>query len=83
LKDNKITSSVKWDSVVKQLQSDSRWKCIGSISHKKKIYNQYLEEMKKQEKEENKTKLSMAKEDFMKMLEEHKILSSDIKLWKV
>ncbi|CAK92043.1 unnamed protein product (macronuclear) [Paramecium tetraurelia] len=83
LKDNKITSSVKWDSVVKQLQSDSRWKCIVSISHKKKIYNQYLEEMKKQEKEENKTKFSMAKEDFMKMLEEHKILSSDIKLWKV
>lgn len=39
--------------------------------------------MVKQEKEENKTKLSMAKEDFMRMLEDHKILTSDIKLWKV
>lgn len=27
--------------------------------------------------------MNMAKEDFMKMLEEHKINSSDIKLWKV
>ena len=39
--------------------------------------------MVKQEKEENKTKLSMAKEDFMRMLEDHKIFLSDIKLWKV
>jgi pre-mRNA-processing factor 40 len=42
-----------------------------------------LQELKQQEQEENKTKLGMAKEDFMKMLEEHKISNSDIKFWKV
>jgi pre-mRNA-processing factor 40 len=37
---------------VKLLSNDARWKIIGSISEKKKIFNDYIGELKRMEKDE-------------------------------
>jgi pre-mRNA-processing factor 40 len=43
---------MKWDQAVKLLGNDTRWKIIGSISEKKKIFNDYIGELKRMEKDE-------------------------------
>lgn len=42
-----------------------------------------MNELKRVERDEQRVKLNYAREDFFKMLEEHKILNSDIKFWRV
>lgn len=43
---------MKWDQAVKNLSNDYRWRVIGSISEKKRLFNQYMDELKKVEKDE-------------------------------
>lgn len=74
---------MKWDQAVKNLSNDYRWRVIGSISEKKRLFNQYMDELKKVEKDEQKVRFSYAKEEFFKMLEEFRINTSDKKFWQV
>ncbi len=82
-RDKEIPITMKWDQAVKALSNDNRWNCIKSISEKKKLFNDYMAELKKTERDEQKVRLSYAKEEFFKMLDEYKINSSDKKFWQV
>jgi len=72
---------MKWDQAVKTLSNDSRWNTIKIISEKKRLFNEYMGDLKKVERDEQKVRLSYAKEEFFKMLEDFKINSSEKKFW--
>ena len=62
--------------------SDDRYKIIPSISEKKQIFKDYVQNQKKQERNEVRNRLEIARDNFMKMLEENKTLTSDAKFYK-
>ena len=74
---------MKWDQAVKTLSNDSRWNTIKIISEKKRLFNEYMGDLKKVERDEQKVRLSYAKEEFFKMLEDFKINSSEKRFWQV
>lgn len=83
LQDYHVSVNMKWEQAVKVMSGDPRWKIIGQIKEKKRLFNDYMGELKRMEKDEMRVRLNQAKEDFFKMLEEYKINNSDIKFWKV
>lgn len=56
LKDKAVNVNVKWDACIKLCEEDDRWKVL-KISEKKKIYQDYLEEQRKQLDNQKKAKL--------------------------
>lgn len=79
LKDKAITSGQKWEQAFKSIVSDPRHQVIKTISEKKKIFNDYLFDLRKVERTENRQKAEMNKDLFKKMLEDAKNLTSDSK----
>lgn len=62
--------------------SDDRYKVIASVSEKKQLFKDYIQQQKKQERNESRNRLEIARENFMRMLEDHKSLNSDSKFYK-
>ena len=83
LKDKHIASDSKWDNCIRILAQDNRWKVILQISEKKKLFNEFIQELKKMERDESRMRTERSREAFFKMLEELNINNSDIKFHKV
>lgn len=64
------------------MQYDPRWIQIKQISEKKRLYQDYIQKVKKMERQEQQNKSEKVKEDFFKLLEEQN-LTSESRFYKV
>ncbi|KAL4477091.1 hypothetical protein ABPG72_015404 [Tetrahymena utriculariae] len=82
LREHKVTNQMKWDQAQKLMQNDQRWIKIKQISEKKRLFQDYIQKIKRIERQEQQNKSEKAKEDFFKLLEEQNF-NSDAKFYKV
>ena len=82
LKENRVRTSTKWEQVQQNLKTDERWNLFPHISDKKRVFHDYIQLLKKKERNDQRTKMEQARENFRKMLEESKQLNSDSKMHK-
>ncbi|EGR31934.1 hypothetical protein IMG5_099620 [Ichthyophthirius multifiliis] len=69
LREKRINASIRWDQTQKMLQNDPRWKLIKQISEKKRLYQDFVQKIKKLERQEQQNKTDKAKEDLVQLLE--------------
>lgn len=77
-----INHNTKWDACMKICEDEPVWGLL-KISEKKKYFQQYVGNVKKQNELQKKVKTEANKVQFLKMLKEHKKLTSDCKMHKV
>ncbi|EAR84054.2 FF domain protein (macronuclear) [Tetrahymena thermophila SB210] len=82
LREHKVSNQMKWDQAQKLMQNDQRWIKIKQISEKKRLFQDYIQKIKRIERQEQQNKSEKAKEDFFKLLEEQNF-NSDAKFYKV
>ncbi|XP_059647909.1 pre-mRNA-processing protein 40A-like isoform X2 [Cornus florida] len=71
-----IGSDWSWDQAMRVIINDKRYSALRSLGERKQAFNEFLGEKKKQDVEERRAKQKKAREDFKKMLEESKELTS-------
>ena len=49
LREKKVNASVKWEQAQKQLANEERWKAIKQISEKKRLFLDFISEVKQRE----------------------------------
>ena len=82
LKNKMININTKWDVCIKLCEDDDRWNLL-KTSDKKKYFTEYIADLKKISELEMKAKTEANRIQFIKMLKEHKNLTSDCKLHRV
>ena len=83
MKEKGVNTSMKWNQVHDLLKKEERYKALPKISDKKKVYGDYLIQLKKNEKLQAKQKHEQARTDFRIMLSEFKEMRSDTKYTKI
>ncbi|KAK7390989.1 hypothetical protein VNO78_19255 [Psophocarpus tetragonolobus] len=71
-----VGSDWTWDRAMRLIINDKRYAALKTLGERKQAFNEYLNQRKKQEAEEKRTKHKKAREDFKKMLEESTDLTS-------
>ncbi|XP_078168020.1 pre-mRNA-processing protein 40A [Carex rostrata] len=71
-----VESDWSWDQAMRVIINDKRYGALKTLGERKQAFNEYLGQRKKQELEEKRMKQKKAREDFTKMLEECKELTS-------
>ncbi|XP_077253317.1 pre-mRNA-processing protein 40A isoform X2 [Tasmannia lanceolata] len=71
-----VESDWTWDQAMRVIINDKRYGALKTLGERKQAFNEYLAQRKKQELEERRIKQKKAREDFTKMLEESKELTS-------
>jgi hypothetical protein len=56
LRDKSVNLNTKWDACVKLCEEEDRWKAL-KTSEKKRIFQDYIDELKKQEDNQKRAKL--------------------------
>ncbi|GMH23206.1 hypothetical protein Nepgr_025049 [Nepenthes gracilis] len=74
-----VHSDWTWDQAMRVIINDKRYRALKTLGERKQAFNEYLGQRKKQEAEERRIKQKKAKEEFIKMLEESKELTSSMK----
>ncbi|XP_071724336.1 LOW QUALITY PROTEIN: pre-mRNA-processing protein 40B-like [Rutidosis leptorrhynchoides] len=77
-----VASDWTWDQAMRAIINDRRYGALKSLGERKQVFNEFIVQKKKQDAEERWTKQKKAREDFRKMLEECKELTSTSKLSK-
>ncbi|XP_042506427.1 pre-mRNA-processing protein 40A-like isoform X2 [Macadamia integrifolia] len=65
-----------WEQAMRVIINDKRYGALKSLGERKQAFNEYLGQRKKQEAEERRIRQKRAREEFTKMLEESKELTS-------
>ncbi|RDX79377.1 Pre-mRNA-processing protein 40B, partial [Mucuna pruriens] len=71
-----VGSDWTWDRAMRLIINDKKYGALKTLGERKQAFNEYLNQRKKQEAEEKRTKQKKAREDFKKMLEESTDLTS-------
>ncbi|VFQ99047.1 unnamed protein product [Cuscuta campestris] len=71
-----VGSDWTWDQTVRAIANDKRYGALKTHGERKQAFNEYLMQRKKLEAEEKRLRQRKAKEEFTKMLEESKELTS-------
>ncbi|KAF7811098.1 pre-mRNA-processing protein 40A-like isoform X1 [Senna tora] len=71
-----VGSDWTWDRAMRVIINDKRYGALKSLGERKQVFNEFLNQKKKQEAEEKRMKQKKAREDFKKMLEESTELTS-------
>ncbi|CAH9065482.1 unnamed protein product [Cuscuta epithymum] len=71
-----VGSDWTWDQTVRAIANDKRYGALKTHGERKQAFNEYLMQRKKLEAEEKRLRQRKAKEEFTKMLEESKDLTS-------
>ncbi|GAB4839275.1 hypothetical protein Ancab_028802 [Ancistrocladus abbreviatus] len=74
-----VQSDWTWDQAMRVIINDKRYSALKALGERKQAFNEYLGQRKKQEAEERRIRQKKAKEEFVKMLEESKELTSSMK----
>lgn len=67
LKEFKVTTMIKWDQCQKMCGDDERYLAVGQIKERKRLFFEYIQDLKKKEREEQKRQLDKEKDAFYKM----------------
>ncbi|KAI3689095.1 hypothetical protein L2E82_47043 [Cichorium intybus] len=68
-----------WEQAMRVIINDKRYGALKTLGERKQAFNEFLIEKKKLEAEERRLRLKKAKEEFIKMLEESKELTSSMR----
>ncbi|CAA3024518.1 pre-mRNA-processing 40A-like isoform X1 [Olea europaea subsp. europaea] len=68
-----------WDQAMRAIINDRRYGALRTLGERKQAFNEFMGQKKKQEAEERRARQKKAREDFKKMLEESKDLTSSIR----
>ncbi|CAN6445562.1 unnamed protein product [Victoria cruziana] len=71
-----VESDWTWEQAMRVIINDKRYGSLRTLGERKQAFNEYLGQRKKLEAEEKRLKQKKSKEDFTKMLEESKELTS-------
>ncbi|KAF8410256.1 hypothetical protein HHK36_002781 [Tetracentron sinense] len=79
LESSNVESDWTWEQAMRVIINDKRYGALKTLGERKQAFNEYLGQKKKQEAEVRRIKQKKAREEFLKMLEESKELTSSIK----
>lgn len=68
-----------WEQAMRVIINDKRYGALKTLGERKQAFNEFLIEKKKLDAEERRLRLKKAKEEFIKMLEESKELTSSMR----
>ncbi|CAN4084814.1 unnamed protein product [Withania somnifera] len=71
-----VESDWTWEQTMRVIINDKRYGALKTLGERKQAFNEYLMQRKKREAEERRLRQRKAKEEFTKMLEESKELTS-------
>lgn len=71
-----VHSDWTWEQAMREIINDKRYNALKTLGERKQAFNEYLGQRKKLEAEERRIKQKKAREEFTKMLEECKELTS-------
>ncbi|XP_042492761.1 pre-mRNA-processing protein 40A-like isoform X2 [Macadamia integrifolia] len=71
-----VESDWTWEQTMRVIITDKRYGALKTLGERKQAFNEYLGQRKKQEAEERRIRQKKAREEFTKMLEESKELTS-------
>ncbi|KAJ1384756.1 FF domain [Sesbania bispinosa] len=71
-----VQSDWTWEQAMREIINDKRYNALKTLGERKQAFNEYLGQRKKLEAEERRMKQKRAREEFTKMLEECKELTS-------
>ncbi|KAK1319755.1 Pre-mRNA-processing protein 40A [Acorus calamus] len=74
-----VESDWNWEQAMRVIINDKRYGALRTLGERKQAFNEYLGQRKKQEAEEKRIKQKKAREDFTKMLEESRELTSTMR----
>lgn len=78
-----VGSDWNWDQAMRAIINDKRYGALRTLGERKQAFNEFVGRKKKQEAEERRARLRKAREDFRKMLEESKELTSSSRWSKI
>jgi len=70
LKEAGVNAAWSWDQTMKSIQNLPHFNILKTPAEKKKVFRDFIEESRKEEKEERKYRLQKVKDNFRKLLEE-------------
>lgn len=76
LESSNVESDWTWDQAMRVIINDRRYGALKTLGERKQAFNEYLGQRKKLEVEEKRVRQRRAREEFVKMLEESKELTS-------
>ncbi|KAI3448195.1 hypothetical protein Pfo_004860 [Paulownia fortunei] len=71
-----VGSDWNWDQAMRVIINDRRYGALRTLGERKQTFNEFVGQKKKQEAEEKRARQKKAREDFKKMLQESKDLTS-------
>lgn len=74
-----VASDWTWDQAMRVIINDWRYGALKPLAERKQAFNEFLSQKKKQEAEERRNKQKKAREEFKKMLEDSKEITSSTK----
>ncbi|KAI5563702.1 hypothetical protein POPTR_014G013100v4 [Populus trichocarpa] len=74
-----VQSDWTWEQTMREIINDKRYAALKTLGERKQAFNEYLGQRKKLEAEERRVRQKKAREEFAKMLEECKELTSSMK----
>ncbi|KAK9946359.1 hypothetical protein M0R45_011827 [Rubus argutus] len=74
-----VHSDWTWEQTMREIINDKRYGALRTLGERKQAFNEYLGQRKKLENEERRVRQKRAREEFTKMLEESKELTSTIR----
>ncbi|PKI72468.1 hypothetical protein CRG98_007135 [Punica granatum] len=74
-----VQSDWTWEHAMREIINDKRYGALKTLGERKQAFNEYLGQRRKLEAEERRVRQKKAREEFTKMLEECKELTSSIK----
>ncbi|XP_071941399.1 pre-mRNA-processing factor 40 homolog B-like [Antedon mediterranea] len=82
LKDKEVPSNASWETAMKLIINDGRYRALTKLSEKKQVFNDYKTQRAKEEKDEQRIRAKKAKEDLQKFLENHEKVTSTVRYRK-
>lgn len=73
LRDYHITPTATWDTTMRTIIKDERYKVLSSITERKAAFREYIEDVKTRDREERKAKEDALRNDFFAMLRQGEI----------
>ncbi|XP_065847148.1 pre-mRNA-processing protein 40A isoform X2 [Euphorbia lathyris] len=74
-----VQSDWTWEQTMREIVNDKRYSALKTLGERKQAFNEYLGQRRKLEAEERRMRQKRAREEFTKMLEESKELTSSMK----
>ncbi len=80
---DRCNPTMKWEQALQLVKNDERLKAIKGIGEQRRLFKEWINQTKVQERQEQKQRMQKARENFRAMLEEKKVLDADSKFYKV